>query len=271
MACGQFKFYMPGILRRRNRLGLRPNGAAIKRSTARLHAAINDGAHAVITEEHLSLIIARLPRFVGFFVLAYALLAAAAWLLVSRAAGPHVFSETAELAPARAGLVLGASPKSRGGAAPNSYFVHRIAAAATLYKSGKVEFLIVSGDKRDDGYDEPTAMRDALVAEGVPAAHIYRDAAGFHTRNSLARAHLIFGLEDAIVISQRFHAERAVFIARAHGLRFTGYAAEDVDAYFGLLTLARETFSRIVALVDALSPEPAPKGENVSLGKDAPT
>lgn len=214
---------------------------------------------------------ARLRRLILLGLFAYPILAAAAWVWVSRAAGPYVFSDLAKVAPARAGVVLGASPKNRGGDAPNSYFVHRIAAATALYKAGKVQYLIVSGDRRNDGYDEPTAMRDALIAEGVPAAQIYRDDAGFHTRNSLARAHQLFGQDDAIVISQRFHAERAVFISRAHGLRFTGYAAKDVDAYFGLMTFLRETFSRLVALLDAGSAEHAPVGEKVSLGANAPT
>ena len=114
-------------------------------------------------------------------------------------------------------------------------------------------------------------MRDALIAEGVPPDRIYRDAAGFHTRDSVARAHLLFGLSDAIVISQRFHAERAIFMARAHGLRFSGYAAQDVDAYFGVLTMARETFSRIVALVDAYTSDKAAEGEAITLGSDTPS
>lgn len=212
----------------------------------------------------------RLPKFVALGVGAYALIAAGAFAFIRAAAGPHVTEDLEAVAPASVALVLGASPTRRGGDAPNDYFVHRIAAAAALYKAGKVQYLIVSGDRRDATYDEPRAMRDALVAQGVPAARIYRDDAGFHTRDSLARAHLLFGERDAIVVSQRFHAERAVFIARAHGLRFTGYAARDVDAAFGFVTMARESFSRVVALVDALAPEPAAAGETVTLGRDAP-
>jgi SanA protein len=202
---------------------------------------------------------------------AYALLAAGAWIWVTRAAGPRVVAALRDVTPAQAGLVLGASPIRRDGTGPNRYFLYRIDAAAALYRAGKVKYLIVSGDRRDDGYDEPTAMRDALTMAGVPAERIYRDAAGFHTRDSLARAHALFGQDDAIVISQRFHAERAVFVARAHGLRFTGYAARDVDAYSGVRTIARETFSRIVALIDAVSPERASAGKRIALGADAPT
>ena len=177
-------------------------------------------------------------------IAAYALLATGAWAWISCAAGPFVTNHLVATAPVRSGLVLGSSPARRDGGGPNHYFLYRIEAAAALYREGKVQFLIVSGDRRVDGYDEPSAMKDALIAKGVPAERIYRDAAGFHTRDSIARAHLLFGQEDAIVISQRFHAERAVFIARAHGLTFTGFAAQDVDAYFGVATYARETFSR---------------------------
>ncbi len=207
-------------------------------------------------------------RWIGFCFALYALLAAGAWAWVSRAAGPDVAARLEDVTPARAGLVLGAAPTRADGRA-NRYFVYRIDAAAALYKAGKVDYLIVSGDRRDDGYDEPTAMRDALIAAGVPAERIYRDAAGFHTRDSLARAHALFGQDDAIVISQRFHAERAIFIARAHGLRFTGYAARDLDAFSA--PRARETFSRIVALLDALAPERPADGERIALGADAAT
>lgn len=195
--------------------------------------------------------LARLSRFILFALIGYGVLAALAWIWISRAASPYIVADPARAASAQTALVLGTSPTNRAGDAPNRYFVNRIAAAAALYKAGKAQHLIVSGDRRDETYDEPRAMRDALIAAGVPAERIHLDNAGFHTRNSLTRAHLVFGQTDAIVVSQRFHAERAVFIARAHGLRFTGFAAQDVDAGYGFLTLARETFSRIVALVDA--------------------
>lgn len=210
--------------------------------------------------------LARLRRFIIFALVAYGLLAAGAWIWISQAASSHVVDDPARVDAAGTALVLGTSPTNRAGDAPNSYFVHRIAAAAALYRDGKARRLIVSGDRRDEAYDEPRAMRDALIAAGVPAERIDLDNAGFHTRDSLARAHLIFGQTEAIVVSQRFHAERAVFIARAHGLRFTGFAAQDVDASFGFLTMARETFSRLVALIDALSPEQAPADDKISPG-----
>ncbi|WP_442755510.1 SanA/YdcF family protein [Methylocystis sp. JAN1] len=206
-----------------------------------------------------------------FGLAAYALLAGAAWIWVSRDARAHIVASLADATPAEAGLVLGASPFRRDGDGPNRYFLYRIDAAGALFKAGKVRYLIVSGDRRDDGYDEPTAMRDALIARGAPPERIYRDAAGFHTRDSLSRAHLLFGQTDAIVVSQRFHAERAVFIARAHGLRYTGFAARDVEAYSGLRTFARETVSRIVALIDAFASERPPEGRRIALGADAPT
>lgn len=213
----------------------------------------------------------RLQRVAIFGFAAYALLAAGAWVWVSHVSSPYIADSVRDVTPVQAGLVLGASPKNRNGDAPNAYFAYRIDAAAALYNAGKIQYLIVSGDRRDDGYDEPTAMRDALIAEGIPPDRIYRDAAGFHTRDSVARAHLLFGVGDAIVISQRFHAERAIFLARAQGLRFSGYAAQDVGAYFGVLTMARETFSRIVALVDAYTSDEAAKGKAITLGSDTPS
>src|SRR6202034_2604013 len=108
------------------------------------------------------------------------------------------------------------------GGGPNPFFVHRIAAAAALYRSGKVQYLIVSGNqarggRAKGGYDEPSDMRDALIASGVPAKRIYRDYAGFRTLDSVLRAKSVFGQDRVIVVSQHFHLARALFLAARHG------------------------------------------------------
>ena len=108
------------------------------------------------------------------------------------------------------------------------YFVNRMEAAAAVFKAGKADYLLVSGDNHTAGYDEPTAMKDALVRLGVPEERIALDYAGFSTSDSVLRAKLVFGLTQFSIISQRDHALRAIYIANHHHLDAVGFAAEDV-------------------------------------------
>ena len=199
-----------------------------------------------------------------------------AWATVEWSADAAIHPDVAALAPAEAGLVLGTSRLVRGGAL-NPYFSNRIEAAAALYKSGKVKYLIVSGNQSDGGranggYDEPTDMRDALVIAGVPAKAIYRDYAGFRTLDSILRAHEIFQQDRVIVVSQGFHLARALFLARRHGLADDGFEAKDLALPRGFWIKVREAGARVKALIDVLDNRDARLGgKTVTLGVDAPT
>ena len=188
----------------------------------------------------------------------------------------HIYASPDDLRPARAGLVLGSARLARNYVG-NPFFRHRIEAAARLFKAGKVEYLIVSGNQARGGrprggYDEPADMRDALIAEGVPADRIYRDYAGFRTLDSVLRAKEIFGQDRVIVVSQHFHLARALFLARTRGLDDDGFEAEDVPLRFGVSTHLREIGARVRAVWDAWRRrEPRFHGRPVALGVDAPT
>jgi SanA protein len=168
-------------------------------------------------------------------------------------------SESVDATPPHdVGVVLGCSPRVSGGRR-NLFFEGRIQAAAQLFHAGKVKHLIVSGDNADRYYDEPTAMKKALIAAGVPAKHITRDFAGFRTLDSVLRARDVFGLSRFVVISQRFHAERAVYLAREHGIEATGFAAADVNGIHAARTRLREIGSRVAAVLDVYVFKTAPK------------
>ena len=87
----------------------------------------------------------------------------------------------------------------------NLYFSRRIDAAAELYKAGKVDCLIVSGDNHVKGYDEPSDMKESLAKAGVPADRIVCDYAGFRTLDTVVRAKKVFGLDSFIIVSQPDH------------------------------------------------------------------
>lgn len=114
----------------------------------------------------------------------------------------------------RVGLLLGTSPKLRGGR-PNLYFNYRITAAVELFQAGKISRILVSGDNRRMNYNEPVEMRKALIAHGIPDSVIVMDFAGIRTLDSVIRAKKVFGQDRFTIISQRFHNERALYIAGA--------------------------------------------------------
>lgn len=168
---------------------------------------------------------------------------------IERASAAAVFAETQAVPHERVGLVLGCSPVLRSGA-PNGYFENRIAAAAALFRAGKVDYLLVSGDNHVATYDEPAAMRSALVQRGVPADRIVCDYAGFSTLDSIVRAQRVFGLREFCVITQREHALRALYVARAQGIAAVAFAADDVPVWSGWRTRARESLARVRTLLD---------------------
>jgi vancomycin permeability regulator SanA len=161
---------------------------------------------------------------------------------------------TAERAEARpVALVLGAGLRRDG--RPTMLLARRLDIAADLYHRGTVDAVLVSGAD-----DEPSAMRTYLLAVGVPAAKIVEDAAGFRTWDSCVRAHEVFGVRSAIVVTQEFHLPRAVALCRAAGIDATGVGDRSLQAR-GVATVygwLREVPAAVKALLDTVF-RPAPK------------
>ncbi len=149
----------------------------------------------------------------------------------------------------KAGLLLGTSKLLRSGL-PNQYFQNRIQATVDLYKAGKIEVVVISGDNSREGYNEPEDMKSELMLRGIPEDKIYLDYAGFRTLDSVVRMEKIFGQKSFTIISQKFHNQRAIYIAHAKELQAVGYNAEDVNAYSGFKTQLREKFARVKLFLD---------------------
>ena len=180
--------------------------------------------------------------------------------------------DTVEEVPHRVcGLVLGTTP--RVGSHDNQFFKARIRAAADLFNAGKVTYLIVSGDNSHNGYDEPSEMKAALIAEGVPSKRIYCDYAGFRTLDSVVRARRIFGQREFTVISQTYHNERALYIAKRFGMpECVALNAGNAAADKMLKQNIRELFARIMAVLDVefLKTQPKFLGEKIAIGENTP-
>ena len=197
----------------------------------------------------------------------------AAWLAdrqLDRFAAPYLADDLTALPDVDVALVLGAAPIGPEGG-PNRYFEYRLDAAAALWRAGKVKFLLVSGDNRRPDYDEPTAMRAGLIARGVPATAIYRDFAGVRTRDSMLRAKSVFGQQRLIVVSQGFHAARAIFLARHEGVEAWGFAARDVVRAYSIFTELRRYPSALRAYYDVwVETPPRHAGPAIAIGVDPP-
>jgi SanA protein len=167
-------------------------------------------------------------------------------------------------------LVLGAAPIGPEGG-PNRYLEYRLDAAAALWRAGKVKYLLLSGDRRPPDYDEPSVMRARLIARGVPAQAIYRDFGGIRTRDSVLRARSVFGQRRLIIVSQGFHASRAIFLARHEGIEAWGLAARDVAQAYSIFTELRRYPSALRAYYDVwLETPPSQAGPPIAIGIDPP-
>jgi SanA protein len=177
----------------------------------------------------------------------------------------YTYNSVEDIPHNRVGLVLGTS-KFLANSYENYYFKYRIEAAFELYQAGKIDYILVSGDNSRKEYDEPTMMKEDLMALGVPENKIFLDYAGFRTWDSVVRCKEIFGQTNITIISQQFHNERAIFIAHCNDMEAVGYNAKDVNAYFGFKTQMREKMARVKVVLDYLvGNEPKYLGETIEI------
>jgi len=163
-------------------------------------------------------------------------------------------------------LVFGAGLAHNG--RPSAMLAERLDMAVELYRIGKVEKLLVSGDNSIRAHDETQAMSRYAILHGVPPDAVARDFAGFSTYDSCYRAQEVFGVRRAVLVTQGFHLPRALFIANSLGMEANGVAADE-SAVGPLNYEGRELFSRTLALMMVLA-RPAPRflGEKVPIGTE---
>jgi SanA protein len=171
------------------------------------------------------------------------------WGIISWSTQHLIYRDIEKIPANRVGLLLGTSP---GVNHSNLFFSTRIEAAKELYERWKIQHILVSGDNATHNYNEPEAMRLALMKAGIAASDITLDYAGFRTLDSVIRAKEIFSLSEGFtIISQPFHVERAIYLARANAINVIGYGAANVSLEYGLFAYLREIPARWLALYDA--------------------
>ena len=158
-----------------------------------------------------------------------------------------------DTAAAPVAIVLGAAVYPSG--EPSPWLRYRLDTAARLYRSGRVEAILVSGDNGRENYNEPVAMRRYLVAAGIPAEAIALDYAGFDTYDTCVRARRVFGIERALLVTQDFHEPRAVAICRSVGVDVDGVGDSRArsDRIGWMVSWMRERPAAIKAVIDVVA------------------
>ena len=167
---------------------------------------------------------------------------------VSLRSEDHIISDITQVPEFQVAVVLGTSKYL--GKTLNEYYSHRINAAISLYDMGKVNRFLLSGDNAHRSYNEPWTMKRDLLKAGIPDGSIFLDYAGFRTLDSIVRAKRIFDTDNFLIITQRFHCERALFIAQYHDINATCLAVSDPVNHSGIKTRTREVFARTKAFFD---------------------
>ena len=166
-------------------------------------------------------------------------------------AGQHVYEDIDEVPEAQVIIVLGAYVR---GDNLSMVLEDRIKVALELYNDGKAEKILLSGDHGQTDYDEVNSMRRYVLNEGIDEEDVFLDHAGFDTYDSMFRAKEVFDVESAIIVTQEFHIDRAVYIARKLGIEAVGFSVNQ-DKYKTFLQMnwyTREYLSRVKAFMDVL-------------------
>lgn len=161
---------------------------------------------------------------------------------------PYIYSNINEIPESHTALVLGARVYKNNRVSHVLY--DRIISGVELYKSGKVKKILASGARRSEDYDEVNAMKYHLLKNNIDSGNILLDYAGFDTYDSIVRAKGVYDIKDVLIVTQRFHLSRAVYIARENGLNAFGYIADKRKYQAMIFYEIREMYACVKALIE---------------------
>lgn len=185
--------------------------------------------------------------------------------VVEQSAEGKVYTSVQNIPEKKVALLLGTNKYTMSGR-ENLFYIYRVQAIEDLYKAGKIEFVLISGDNGREEYNEPEQMRDDLITEGIPEENIYLDYAGFRTWDSIIRANKVFLENDFIIVSQEFHNKRALYIAEKNDIDAIAFNATDVPVARSPRIWLRERLARVKLLLDVLfNTDPRFLGETITI------
>lgn len=190
----------------------------------------------------------RLYKFVKLGIISFIMLILLINFIVSISSTSDIYTDIKALPNNKVGVILGTSRYTSNNK-PNLFFYNRIDAAIKLFKKKKIKFIIVSGDNSIKSYNEPRQMYNVLVKRGIPKDKIFLDYAGFRTLDSVVRTHKVFNQKKFTIISQKFHNQRALYIAKNKNIEAVAYNAESTG-FAGTKVRLREIFARVKMFYD---------------------
>lgn len=201
----------------------------------------------------------------------FILLSIIIYFYISNYSKEFIYDDINLISKNKAGLVLGTSPVTKTGSL-NIFFMNRMTATKDLLDNKKIDYAIVSGDNRTVAYNEPKYMRNYLLKLNVDENAIVQDYAGRRTLDSVLRSTEVFNQTDITIISQKFHNERAIFIARKNGINAIAYNAKypfrkfTDNIYINTKNFLREILARDLAVIDVLTNKrPAILGSSIEI------
>jgi len=180
----------------------------------------------------------------------------------------RIVSEIESLKPASVAIILGASVHADH--TPSTMLYDRVRAAVELLRAKKVEYLLLSGDTRQANYNEVLGMQKAALELGAAPNSLLLDVGGSHTFDSCYHAKAYFGFVSAIVVTQRFHLPRAMFLCRSLGIQVEGFAADRSRYRDSWKWKVREVFAWILALADVYVTHPEHRGASFGITQEDP-
>lgn len=190
--------------------------------------------------------------FVAIIIMMGLIIVIGCQIAVTSAAKGRMYNDVKEIPHREVGLLLGTSPLGRSGR-PNQFYLFRLDATVALYNAGKIDRIIISGARRGDDYDEPTEMRNDLVKRGLPDSIFVLDGEGHRTISSIVRTKEVLAEDSVTIISQKFHNERALFLARHNEIDAIAFNAENTSSRrWRLMMVLRESLARVKAVAEAI-------------------
>lgn len=192
-----------------------------------------------------------LRRFFQIIVVTIVLVVLFSNLYIIRKSNPYLFESSDSLPKSIYGVVLGTNKYLLKGGL-NEYFKDRVTECGKLYDAGKIKKIIVSGHVDGKYYNEPEQLKKELVKMGIDSSNILIDTTGDRTLNTIENLKSMDILDSVIIVSQKFHNQRAVFIAREMGIQAVGYNVPDHLTQKNYKTYIREVFSKTNAFFEVL-------------------
>ncbi len=172
-------------------------------------------------------------------------------IYVSISSNRKIYKDINSLPDKGYGVLLGTSKYTKNGQI-NVFYKNRIDAAEDILKNDKISRIIASGDNRNFRYNEPMKMKQDLIKYGISEDRVIIDPDGFRTLYSMLNIAKKYNINEAIIVSQRFHLQRAIFIGKFLGLELIGYEAKNVSGMANIKIQIRERGARLKMIFDIL-------------------